>query len=98
MKKWWESNFEFIIFVFGALLIFRVFLFIPQIIGPFIIPERIGFLGPFPWANFDGSHYISIAKIGYQTYQQAFFPLFPIFIRFITTLFQSNYIQSSFLI
>lgn len=31
----------------------------------------------FPWANFDGEHFISLAQFGYQEYTQAFFPLYP---------------------
>lgn len=31
----------------------------------------------FPWANFDGEHFLSIAQYGYKEYQQAFFPLYP---------------------
>lgn len=31
----------------------------------------------FPWANFDGEHFTSIAYFGYQELQQAFFPLYP---------------------
>jgi len=34
----------------------------------------------FPWANFDGVHYLQIAQRGYQT-EGAFFPLFPMFIK-----------------
>lgn len=33
-----------------------------------------------PLAGFDGAHYIMIAKFGYQQYQEAFFPLYPILI------------------
>lgn len=36
----------------------------------------------FPWANFDGEHFISLAQFGYQEYTQAFFPLYPIIISF----------------
>lgn len=32
----------------------------------------------FPWANFDGEHFISLAQFGYQEYTQAFFPLYPL--------------------
>lgn len=32
----------------------------------------------FPWANFDGEHFIALAQFGYQEYTQAFFPLYPI--------------------
>lgn len=31
----------------------------------------------FPWSNFDGEHFTSIAYFGYQDLQQAFFPLYP---------------------
>lgn len=31
----------------------------------------------FPWSNFDGEHFTSIAYFGYQELQQAFFPLYP---------------------
>lgn len=34
----------------------------------------------FPWANFDGEHFIAIAQFGYQEYTQAFFPLYPFLI------------------
>lgn len=45
---------------------------------------REGFLGPVRWANMDGVHYLSIAKNGYFTYQQAFFPLYPNLIRWVS--------------
>lgn len=34
----------------------------------------------FPWANFDGVHYLSIAKEGYRD-NERFFPLYPLLIR-----------------
>lgn len=36
----------------------------------------------FPWANFDGIHYLTIAEHGY-TNQARFFPLFPLLIRLL---------------
>lgn len=36
----------------------------------------------FPWANFDGEHFIALAQFGYQQYTQAFFPLYPWLISF----------------
>lgn len=39
-----------------------------------------------PLANFDGVHYISIAKEGYGQFQQAFFPLYPITIAGVSGL------------
>lgn len=41
-------------------------------------------------ANFDGLHYLSIAKNGYAQYEQAFFPLYPILIKFLAPLFLNN--------
>lgn len=38
-------------------------------------------------ANFDGIHYIKIALLGYSQYEQAFFPFFPLLIRFLTSFF-----------
>ena len=36
------------------------------------------------WANFDGVHYLTIAKLGYSAqFTQAFFPLFPLFLRLV---------------
>ncbi|MBI4079565.1 MAG: hypothetical protein HY429_04720 [Candidatus Levybacteria bacterium] len=40
----------------------------------------------YPWANFDGVHYLSIAGKGYEN-DQGFFPLFPILIRAVAVLF-----------
>lgn len=37
-----------------------------------------------PWANFDGIHYLNIARDGY-TNQARFFPLFPILIKLLST-------------
>lgn len=37
----------------------------------------------FPWANFDGIHYLNIAEFGY-TNQARFFPLFPLIIKAIS--------------
>lgn len=41
-------------------------------------------------ANFDGLHYLSIARDGYAQYEQAFFPLYPILIKFLTPFFSNN--------
>lgn len=35
----------------------------------------------FAWANFDGEHYLSIAIHGYRGLEQAFFPVYPRFIK-----------------
>lgn len=56
----------------------------------------------FPWANFDGVHYLSIAANGYSN-DQGFFPLFPLLIKFFSIFlggkkaFDLGYFTSAFL-
>lgn len=68
-----------------------------------LTPRIIPFLGFFPYkdqldkfrmpywisalGNFDGIHYLLIAKNGYVQYEQAFFPLYPLLIRYLTPVF-----------
>lgn len=58
------------------------------------IPNQKNFLGGgltsyqqnpylYSWANFDGEHYLSIAKNGYGNGEQAFFPLYPLLINIL---------------
>lgn len=50
------------------------------------------------WGNFDGVHYITIAKQGYSAqFTQAFFPLFPLLIRYTSQVI-NNYLASGLLI
>lgn len=41
----------------------------------------------FPWANFDGEHYLSISIFGYKPLEQAFFPVYPLLISFFSLPF-----------
>lgn len=50
------------------------------------------------WGNFDGVHYLSIARLGYQTLQQPFFPLYPLFIFLFNSAFSLNFVISAILI
>lgn len=52
---------------------------------------------PLIWsrANFDGFHYLSIARSGYGYLQEAFFPLFPLLIRFLAPFFK-GYLNAGF--
>ncbi|MEM4230362.1 MAG: hypothetical protein QXF25_00585 [Candidatus Pacearchaeota archaeon] len=94
MKKLLESNKRVLIFITILLLIWRIFLFFIEKLS-ILIPLYSKFLGPIPWANFDGVHYLSIAQYGYQIYQQAFFPMFPLLIKFLSIFFGGDYIVSS---
>lgn len=76
----------------GLFVLWRVILFSIERIAPAFWPLREGFLGLLtPWANFDGAHYTSIAKAGYGGYQQAFFPFYPILIRYVTFVIKLPY-------
>lgn len=48
------------------------------------------------FANFDGAHYLHIAHDGYKQFEQAFFPLFPLSIRILSTLFADFYFLPGF--
>ncbi len=87
MKKLYNSLvFKFIIW--RVVLIFAAFLaitYIPIFSDNFFGGKYINYSqNPllWTWANFDGEHYLSIAQNGYKSLQQAFFPLYPLFIRF----------------
>ncbi len=84
----------------------RIFLFLPLTIAELFLPPRLGYgytlfsyflengsiLSNFllyPFANFDGAYYLKIAANGY-TINAGFFPLFPLSIHLISSIFISN--------
>src|SRR3990167_194711 len=89
---------------------FRLTDWLVSFIAPFFIP----YLGFFPYkeiaaqynlpkfftafANFDGAHYLLIAKNGYTQYQQAFFPLYPLLIRWLSPIFSNNLLLTGLII
>jgi hypothetical protein len=73
----------------------------------FLAPKFIPYLGFFPYrdvlnnyfpafltklANFDGIHYLLIARQGYSQYEQAFFPLYPLLIHLGSFLIKNELI------
>jgi Gpi18-like mannosyltransferase len=79
-------------FILGGFFLWQFVLVLIAVASPFYLkfsgfciyqePEKI--INPvFLWnrANFDGDHYLKIARNGYGLYQQAFFPLYPKLIR-----------------
>lgn len=83
------------IFVIWALSVFTIFFF-----GFSNFPHSGKFSNNF-WENlknWDGGHYIAVAEAGYkEEFQYAFFPLYPLSIRFINHFIQ-NYTLSAVLI
>lgn len=84
-------------FVLVSFTIWRVLLsvFVYLSLSSFI--PRFGFLGGgfhnyaqkphfLAWANFDGEFYLSIAQNGYGHLQHAFFPLYPILMRYLSKI------------
>ncbi len=87
-------------FIFALFLIWRIGLFAVAQLGVGLLPFSPRFpyadmllipsgLPAWFWsfANFDGVHYLTIAKGGYSAqYTQVFFPLYPLVLRFIHSL------------
>lgn len=82
MRKFWKK-YKIVIFSF---FVWRILLFIIDILAPRTWPIRSTFLGQIHWANFDGEHYLFIARAGYGLYEQAFFPLYSVCIRLLSFL------------
>jgi hypothetical protein len=96
MKKSGENK-KILKWLVAVFLIWRVGLELAARLGKIFLPQKLGYLGPSIWANFDGIHYLWIAQNGYGLYQQAFFPLYPWFVRWLTQ-FTHNYLFSGLLI
>lgn len=102
MKFTKKFKFITLIFLVFQLLVFFNFSLAKRYIcptGSFIFKD----IGQKPqwlesWANFDGIHYLEIARKGYGVYQQAFFPLYPTLIRFFAHQLGSQFLLSGFLI
>lgn len=77
--------------ILAVFLIWRTSLFLVAYYASGALPLQLNFLGgglemytKFPWfwgfSNFDGQHYLSIARNGYQPLTYFFFPLFPLLV------------------
>ncbi len=100
--------------IFNSISITVIIFFIFNLITLIITPKFIPYSGFFPTlieindfklpsflnktANFDGMHYLSIAKSGYHQYEQAFFPLYPILIKSFSFIINDNYLLAGIFI
>ncbi|MBI5449389.1 glycosyltransferase family 39 protein [Candidatus Gottesmanbacteria bacterium] len=82
MKKRWQV----IAFISAVFVFWRGALWTIENAAPAFWPLYTRFLGPSFWSNFDGVYYLTIARGGYGPYQQAFFPLYPLLIRWLSRL------------
>jgi Gpi18-like mannosyltransferase len=82
------------LFILYSFLSWRILLFVILFFAIKNVALQQNFLGGgmqaylrspwlWAWANFDGEHYLAIAKEGYHLAEQAFFPLYPLLIKFI---------------
>lgn len=67
--------------------------FFPELLWRRGLPDWI-----WAWANFDGVHYISIARSGYFFNQQPFFPLYPYAIQLVNQLVGFHRFTNGFII
>ena len=98
IKKWFKKNSSVLKFITLAFVIWQAALILIIFLGnkyfptsgAYLYTEKNIVLSPhWLWsrANFDGIHYLGIARGGYGLYQQAFFPLYPRLVGFISHLF-----------
>lgn len=95
-----------------TVVIWRIYLFLIAYFAKILIPQ---FITRFPYVevlknsglpywvwsfgNFDGVHYIRIAKDGYAyQFTQAFFPMYPILIKLVSFITFGNYLVAALLI
>ena len=93
------------IFLFWRLGLLAV-TYIGSFTFPLIANSGLGSIGPgrqfdywASWAQWDGGHYFDIARRGYLLNSDfAFFPVYPVLIRFFSLFLQNNYLISGLLI
>jgi len=101
IKKWCKNNRQILAFIPAAFVIWQLAVAIIIALGVRHFPTTNAYLygeggkgrviinPKWLWsrANFDGIHYLDIARRGYGIYQQAFFPLYPRLIRWLAPYF-----------
>ena len=110
MKKWFQLDKQKpLIFVLKIFVVWQILIVIFAGLGQLIpmqytnsiYAEREDIVNPpifWTRANFDGIHYLDIAKNGYGIYQQVFFPLYPGFIKFLTPYFGGRALTAGLMI
>lgn len=86
----------------------RIFFALIAILASVILSLKEGYLGQnfnpsapyliWIWANFDGVHFLDIASKGYNNFDFAFFPLYPLFIYIFSKLLHVSELISGILL
>lgn len=98
MKKFFRENKKILKFVFWVFIAWQLVMAGIIFLGSRALPSSNQYIytepkvilnPPFLWsrANFDGMHYLDIARKGYGVYQRAFFPLYPKLVNSLTPFF-----------
>ena len=109
-KRWFQRNKKVLFFVLSVFIIWQILISGLILLGERYFPTTMEYLytekrmiNPrWLWsrANFDGIHYLDIARKGYGVYQQAFFPLYPKLIEYLgfSPIFQGRTLVAGLLI
>ncbi len=101
IKKWFANHRQILKFITLAFVVWQIALILIIFLGnkyfptsgEYLYTEKNVVLSPsWLWsrANFDGMHYVGIARGGYGLYQQAFFPLYPKVVNLVSHLFNGR--------
>ena len=109
IKKWFKNNRKILKFILITFVVWQIALAVVILLGAKYFPTTNAYLYtekgiPFNpvwlWnrANFDGMHYLDIAKKGYSLYQQAFFPFYPKLITLLAPWFNGRHLVAGWFI
>lgn len=98
MKKWLKKNNKLLLALLVIVFVWQLSLVLLLSLGTKFFSRTVNCVytdtiekktPDFLWnrANFDGIHYLAIAKNGYKNSQQAFFPVYPQLVKFLTPFF-----------
>ena len=86
----------------------RIMFLLFAVFASLILPLREGYLGKslglsnqylaWIWANFDGVHFLDIASKGYNNFDFAFFPLYPLLVSFLSKIFHLSELTTGILL
>ncbi|OGM04092.1 hypothetical protein A2715_04860 [Candidatus Woesebacteria bacterium RIFCSPHIGHO2_01_FULL_39_32] len=90
--------------ILTMIIAWRILLLVFLFLAIQILPLQLNFLGgglenylekPFfwGWANYDGEHYIYIARNGYTPLTYFYFPLYPLTIRYLVNLTDGSFLS-----
>jgi hypothetical protein len=109
IKKWFKNNRKILKFILISFVVWQIVLAAVILLGVKYFPTTNAYLytekgipinPAWLWnrANFDGMHYLDIAKKGYSLYQQAFFPLYPKLITLLAAWFNGRHLVAGWFI